>query len=59
MTGHEFYGKTLIGHMNDIGALGRRTTIAHSVWVTDEDIGMIEYEKNVMESKKYDGTNKM
>ena len=41
VTGHEFYGKTLIGHMNDIGALGPRTTIAHSVWVTDEDIRMV------------------
>ena len=41
VTGHEFYGKTLIGHMNDIGALGPRTTIAHSIWVTDEDIRMM------------------
>jgi cytosine/adenosine deaminase-related metal-dependent hydrolase len=41
VTGHEFYGKTLIGHMNDIGALGPRTTIAHSIWVTDEDIAMM------------------
>ena len=40
-TGHEFYGKTLIGHMNALGALGPRTAIAHSIWVTDEDIRMI------------------
>lgn len=41
VTGHEFYGKTLIRYMHDLGALSERTTIAHSVWVTDEDIAMI------------------
>lgn len=38
VTGQEFYGKTLIEYMHDIGALSERTTIAHSVWVTDADI---------------------
>ena len=38
VTGREFYGKTLIRHMHDLGALSERTTIAHSIWVTDEDI---------------------
>jgi 5-methylthioadenosine/S-adenosylhomocysteine deaminase len=41
VTGREFYGKTLIRHMHDIGALSERTTIAHSVWVTDEDIELM------------------
>lgn len=41
VTGHEFYGKTLIRYMHDIGALSERTSIAHSVWVTDEDIELM------------------
>lgn len=41
VTGREFYGKTLIRYMHDIGVLNERTTIAHSIWVTDEDIEMM------------------
>jgi 5-methylthioadenosine/S-adenosylhomocysteine deaminase len=41
VTGREFYGKTLIRHMHDLGALSERTTIAHSIWVTDEDIALM------------------
>jgi cytosine/adenosine deaminase-related metal-dependent hydrolase len=41
ITGREFYGKTLIRYMHDIGVLNERTTIAHSIWVTDEDIGLM------------------
>jgi 5-methylthioadenosine/S-adenosylhomocysteine deaminase len=41
VTGREFYGKTLIRHMHDVGALSERTTIAHSIWVTDDDIALM------------------
>ncbi|PSJ57117.1 amidohydrolase family protein [Pseudaminobacter soli (ex Li et al. 2025)] len=41
VTGHEFFGKSLIAYMGDLGALSRNTTIAHSVWVSDEDIAMM------------------
>lgn len=41
VTGHEIYGKSLIAHMHDLGVLSRNTTIAHSVWVGDEDIAMM------------------
>jgi 5-methylthioadenosine/S-adenosylhomocysteine deaminase len=41
VTGREFYGKTLIRYMHDLGALNERTTIAHSVWVTDDDIELM------------------
>ena len=41
VTGREFYGKTLIRYMHDLGALSERTTIAHSIWVTDEDIELM------------------
>ncbi|NEI72214.1 amidohydrolase family protein [Rhizobium lusitanum] len=38
ITGHALYGKSLIAYMRDLGLLRRNTTIAHSVWVSDEDI---------------------
>lgn len=41
VTGDEFYGKTLIRHMHDIGVLHKNVTIAHSVWVTDEDMALM------------------
>lgn len=41
VTGQEFYGKTLIRYMQDLGVLNERTAIAHSVWVTDEDIELM------------------
>lgn len=41
VTGHEFYGETLIAYMNRLGLLRPRTTIAHSIWVTDDDIAMM------------------
>lgn len=41
VTGNELFGKSLIAHMHDLGVLSRNTTIAHSVWVSDEDIAML------------------
>jgi 5-methylthioadenosine/S-adenosylhomocysteine deaminase len=41
VTGPEFYGKTLIRYMHDIGVLNRGVTIAHSIWVTDEDMALM------------------
>lgn len=41
VTGQEFYGETLIAYMKRLGLLRPRTTIAHSIWVTDADIGMM------------------
>lgn len=38
VTGHEFYGKSIIKHLNDLNILNEKTTIIHSVWVDDEDI---------------------
>jgi 5-methylthioadenosine/S-adenosylhomocysteine deaminase len=41
VTGPVFHGKTLIRYMSDLGLLHQGTTIAHSIWVTDEDIAMM------------------
>ena len=38
VTGPELYGKSLIAFMHDLGILSRNTTIAHSVWVSQQDI---------------------
>ncbi len=41
VTGHELYGKTLISYMHDLGVLSRNTTVAHSVWVSEQDIELM------------------
>lgn len=41
VTGHEFFGRSLIAYMADLGILGRNTTIAHSVWVSDHDMALM------------------
>jgi 5-methylthioadenosine/S-adenosylhomocysteine deaminase len=41
VTGHEKFGKSLVRYMHDLGVLQRHTTIAHSVWVSDEDIALM------------------
>jgi 5-methylthioadenosine/S-adenosylhomocysteine deaminase len=41
VTGHMLYGKSLIAYMHDLGLLRRNTTIAHSVWVSDEDMRLM------------------
>jgi len=38
VTGPELYGRSLIRYMDDLGVLGRNTTIAHSVWVDEADM---------------------
>jgi 5-methylthioadenosine/S-adenosylhomocysteine deaminase len=41
VTGSVFHGKSLIRYMRDLGLLHEGTTIAHSIWVTDEDIAIM------------------
>lgn len=41
VTGPEFYGKSLIRYMNDLGLLTPNTTIAHSIWVSDDDMALM------------------
>ncbi|MDX3928531.1 MAG: amidohydrolase family protein [Shinella sp.] len=41
VTGPEFYGTSLIRYMRDLGILTANTTIAHSIWVTDEDMALM------------------
>jgi 5-methylthioadenosine/S-adenosylhomocysteine deaminase len=41
VTGPALYGKTLVRYMHDLGLLHSGVTIAHSIWVTDEDIAMM------------------
>ncbi|MHB8692616.1 MAG: amidohydrolase family protein [Solirubrobacteraceae bacterium] len=41
ITGRELYGKTLVQHLKDCGALNERTTMAHAIWVTDDDIELM------------------
>lgn len=41
VTGPEFYGKSLMAYMDELGLLHPWTTIAHSIWVTDADIDLM------------------
>jgi cytosine/adenosine deaminase-related metal-dependent hydrolase len=41
VTGRERYGKSLVEHLAELGALHDRVTMAHTVWVTDEDIELM------------------
>lgn len=41
VTGLILHGKSLIAHMHELGLLKRNTTIAHSVWVSDDDIRLM------------------
>lgn len=41
VTGPAMYGKTLIRYMKDLGILHSGVTIAHSIWVTEEDIELM------------------
>ena len=41
VTGPVMYGKSLIAYMHDLGILHPGVTIAHSIWVTDDDIALM------------------
>jgi 5-methylthioadenosine/S-adenosylhomocysteine deaminase len=41
VTGPELFGKSLIRYLHDLGILNRNVTIAHSVWVGDEDMALM------------------
>lgn len=41
VTGQLFYGKSVVEHMSSLGILTPKTTLAHTVWVSDSDIGII------------------
>jgi cytosine/adenosine deaminase-related metal-dependent hydrolase len=41
VTGTRLYGKSLIRLMADLGALHELTSIAHAIWIDDDDIGLI------------------
>lgn len=40
-TGKILYGRTLVEYLSDIGVLDRHTTLAHSIWVSDEDMRIL------------------
>ena len=39
--GFRRWGKTIVGHLADIGMLGSRFVAGHGVWLTAEDIGLL------------------
>lgn len=41
ITGYEFYGKSMVEYLNDIGFLAPRTSLIHAVWLTPRDRELI------------------
>ena len=41
VTGRFFYGKSIVEHMDSLGILTPKTTLAHMVWVTDHDLDLV------------------
>lgn len=41
VTGREFYGSTLVEHLDSLGVLSDRATLAHGIWLTDGDIARL------------------
>ncbi|KQU45793.1 amidohydrolase [Rhodococcus sp. Leaf278] len=41
VTGTEMYGGSLVAYMDRIGALSPNTTLAHGIWLTEDDMSMI------------------
>ena len=41
ITGHEFYGKSMVEHLNDVGFLAPKTALIHAVWLTPRDRELI------------------
>jgi 5-methylthioadenosine/S-adenosylhomocysteine deaminase len=41
VTGTEFYGKTIVEHLSDLGLLTHRLTIDHGIWLTARDMQLL------------------
>lgn len=41
VTGREFYGRTLVEHLDDLGVLCPQATLAHGIWLTRSDIARV------------------
>ncbi|MBD2463588.1 amidohydrolase family protein [Oscillatoria sp. FACHB-1407] len=41
LLGPRFYGKSVIAHLNELGVLSPRFSIAHGVWLTETDIEIL------------------
>jgi 5-methylthioadenosine/S-adenosylhomocysteine deaminase len=41
LVGPQFYGKSVIAHLQELGVLSPRFSIAHGVWVTESDIEIL------------------
>lgn len=38
LVGEERYGKSLVAHLESLGVLGDRLSVAHAIWIGDDDI---------------------
>src|SRR5439155_11776478 len=38
LAGKVFFGRTLVDYLHELGVLSERSTLAHAIWLTDDDI---------------------
>ena len=43
VVGQQRYGTTVVQHLADLGLLTDRLTLAHAIWLTDDDIALLGY----------------
>lgn len=48
MLAQEKYGRSAVAHLQDLGFLGDRTSLAHCVWLTDADIEILATTKSTV-----------
>lgn len=49
ITAYDFYGRSMVEHLNSLGVLNDRWSMAHSVWLSDNDIKLLsEYGASVV-----------
>jgi cytosine/adenosine deaminase-related metal-dependent hydrolase len=41
VTARELYGKSFVEYLSELGVLGKHVTMAHTIWVTDDDIELM------------------
>ncbi|MGW0039276.1 amidohydrolase [Gordonia sp. NB41Y] len=41
VTAEERFGKTMVGHLQSLGVLDEHVTMAHGIWLTDDDLDVI------------------
>ncbi|MEN9773716.1 MAG: hypothetical protein RL322_786 [Pseudomonadota bacterium] len=53
VTAQQFYGKSLVAHLDDLGFLGPRTSLIHATWLSTDDIARISASGTTVQHNPY------